>query len=107
MGEFNNTGSNTTNYQALKNKLIQYGFSQEFVENFKVILWDIRSSYYGNSQAKFEGFADTRNLIHVSGLDPAILAFLTGVEGQETVPTTSDEMFQVAMEQEIMNYLEV
>jgi len=107
MGEFNRTG-NDTNFVTLKKKLARYGFSKEYVDNFKVVLWDMPNSYYGRATPrKFEGFADTSNLIHISGLDPAILAFLTGVEGQKGTPQTSEEMFLDVMNQEIFNYLEV
>ena len=87
---------------------MSYGFSQKYVDNFKVILWDIPNGYYGGkSQTAFEEFADCPNLFHISGLDGSAVAFITGVEGQITTPKNSEELFLAAMNQEVLNMLEV
>lgn len=105
-GEFNR-GSNETNFKQFKRILEQGGFNKSFVENFKIILWDIPNNYYGANTPKFEDFADTPNLLHISGLDGSVVAFILGTENKTNTPTTSEELFLNAMNQEIMLMLEV
>ena len=106
-GCFNSTSSNKSNYQQFKHALTVAGFSKEFVDNFQIVLWDIPSGYYGKPQTAFEEFADCPGMLHISGLDPAAIAFLTGVEGQVTVPKTSEELFLAAMNQEVLNKIQI
>lgn len=107
-GCFNSAGTNITNVEALRRRLTSYGFSKEYVANFKIILWDIPNGYYGKKpQTAFEDFSTCPNLIHMSGLDPSAVAFLTGTKGQAKIPTSSQEMFEAAMNQEVLNLLEV
>lgn len=106
-GCFNHAGNNTTNVEALMKRLLSYGFSKEYVNNFKVVLWDIPNGYYGKPQTAFEEFANCPNLIHMSGLDPAIVAFLTGTKGQTSTPSSSEQLFKAAMSQEVFNMIEV
>lgn len=103
----NNKKSQGSNFKALLSGLENYGFSRNFVSNFKVVLWDIPNNYYGSTQTSFEEFANCPNLYHISGLDPAGIAFLTGIEGQVNVPKNSEELFLAAMNQEILNKLEI
>jgi hypothetical protein len=105
-GCFNSTKENKTNFKELIEKL-RTVFSSEFVNNFKVILWDIPNDYYGKSQTAFEDFADTPNLFHISGLDPSAVAFITGTEYNKSIPKTSEELFLAAMNQEVLNMIEV
>ena len=106
-GCFNNASNNKTNTKQLKIALTNAGFSKKYVDNFKIVLWDIPNNYYGKSQTAFENFADTPNLYHISGLDGSAIAFLTGVEGQKSIPKTTEELFQAAMDQEVLNLIEV
>lgn len=108
-GCFNGYRSNhTSNVQALRAKLISYGFSKEYANNFKVILWDIPNGYYHKaSKPVFEDFADCPNLMHISGLDGSVIAFITGVEGQKMEVKNSEQLFLAAMDQEVLNMLEV
>lgn len=107
-GCFNNAGSNKTNTRQLLSTLESAGFSKDYINNFKIILWDIPNGYYhGKAQTAFEDFADAPNLFHMSGLDPAAVAFITGVEHQKTTPKTSEELFQAAMNQEVLDLLKV
>ena len=103
----NNKKSQSSNFKALLSGLENYGFSKNFINNFKVILWDIPNNYYGSTQTSFEEFANCPNLYHISGLDPAGIAFLTGIEGQTNTPKNSEELFLAAMNQEILNKLEI
>ena len=106
-GCFNSIDDNINNFTALKNKLLNYGFSNEFVKNFKVVLWDIPNNFYGATQTAFEDFADTPNLYHISGLDGSAIAFLTGIKGQKSEPKNSQELFESAMDQEVLNLIEI
>lgn len=87
--------------------LSQGGFSKEYVNNFKVILWDIPNGYYGKPQTAFEDFADTPNLFYMSGLDGSAIAFILGTEYNPTIPKTAEELFLAAMNQEVLFLLEV
>lgn len=107
-GCFNRTSTNETNFSVLIKKLREAGFSEEYVNNFKVVLWDIPNGYYGGqAQTAFEGSAKTPNLFHISGLDGSAIAFLMGTEYNPSVPKTSEELFLAAMNQEVLSLLEV
>lgn len=116
-GEFNNVGNHQTNFEAVKNDLRRGGFSKDYVDNFMIVLWDIRSSYYGSRRtAKFEVHsATTDGLIHVSGYDGALLSFLIG-EGEKVVdpttgkvktPRTPLDLFNLAINQEILTMVRI
>ena len=102
-GCFNYTHSNEGNYKSFKKILLRGGFSKEFVDKFKIVLWDIPNGYYADRGAKFEEFADCPGMFHISGLDGSVVAFLMGTEYNPTVPKNSDELFLAAMNQEIMS----
>ena len=106
-GCFNSTRNNKSNFNNLKSRLLQFGFSKNYVDNFKVILWDIPNNYYGKSQTAFEDFADTPNLFHISGLDASALAFITGTKSMKSIPKNSDELMQAALSQEVMKLIEI
>ena len=102
-GCFNSDSSNKGSYRLFKEILLRGGFSKEFVDKFKIVLWDIPNGYYADRGAKFEEFADCPGMFHISGLDGSVVAFLMGTEYNPTVPKNSDELFLVAMNQEIMD----
>ena len=102
-GCFNYNHSNKGNYKSFKKILLKGGFSKEFVDKFKIVLWDIPNGYYADRGAKFEEFADCPGMFHISGLDGSVVAFLMGTEYNPTVPKNSDELFLAAMNQEIMD----
>lgn len=110
MGEFNYCDKSTT-FERFKQILQQAGFSEEFVTNFKIVLWDIPNGYYGKHTPKFEGLADTPNFFYMSGFDPAGIAFLTGKEISETKkvvsPKNAEELFMAAMSQELLQMLRI
>jgi hypothetical protein len=108
-GCFNNTGTNKTNTKTFLKKLENGGFSKEYVDNFKIVLWDVPNTHYGKSQTAFEGFADVPNLFYMSGLDPSGIAFLTGTTSQQgnALPKTAEELFAAAIGQEIMQRIVV
>lgn len=103
--EFNPTQLGKTNVQQALDKLKWVSFSDEYVNNFKIVLWNLQRYGAGN---KFETYFDTKNVFYFSGYDGSTIAFLTGVEGQaEKAPTTAEELFNAAMNQEIMNMIEI
>lgn len=106
-GCFNSSSKNKTETQTLKRNLLNAGFSQEYVNNFKIVIWDIPNGYYGASQSAFESFADTPNLFYMSGFDGSGIAFLTGTTKQESTPKNAEELFEAAMDQEVLNLISV
>lgn len=114
-GCFNASSKQKSESQNLKANLLSYGFSKEYVDNFKIIIWDIPNGFYGSSQTAFEGFDDVPNLFYMSGFDGAGIAFLTGVEKPKNseAPETNDtpknaaELFEAAMDQELLNLVTV
>lgn len=90
-----------TNSEAAFARLGQ-SFSKEFVDNFSLVFWNLASKAYGNTAGrKFETFGDTPNVFYYSGYDGSTVAFL------EKKPKTANELFEVAMKQEIMSYIEL
>jgi hypothetical protein len=115
MGDWNVSGdtdwssrsstSRETVFEAFKSHLRKCGFSAEYVDNFKLVLWDIPNDYYETSTPKFEALADTPNIFHMSGFDPAGIAFLTGTKQVTSIPRTPEELFEAAMNQELIQLL--
>lgn len=107
-GEFNRCGTNTsTNFNTAIRKLRNAGFTKEYVDNFKIILWDIPNSYYGKSVTKFEDFADAPNFFYLSGYDPSSVAFI--MEGKEckVTPRNAAELMETALDQELLNRVSI
>ena len=101
-GEFANAGE-YTEFENFKINLLKGGFSQEFVDNFKVVLWDIPNSYYGCPRVQFETTADTPNVFYMSGLDPATIAFIFEDKViKRPAPRTPRELLEAAMSQPIL-----
>lgn len=99
--------SRETVFEAFKNHLLKCGFSKEYVDDFKLVLWDIPNKYYGSSTPKFEALANTPNIFHMSGFDPAGIAFLTGTKQVASIPRTPEELFETAMQQELIKLLSI
>ena len=73
-----------------------------------MVLWDVPSYYYSSSpDVKFEALADTPNIFHMSGYDPAGIAFLTGTSQVQVIPKTPEELFEAAMQQELIQLLNI
>ena len=105
MGEFNYCGRNTTNFSKFRTILSEAGFSEEYVKNFKLVLWDIPNNYYGpKTSPTFEDFADAPNVFHMSGYDPAAVSFLMS-KGHN--PCNSKELMEVSLNQELLNKLQI
>lgn len=107
-GELNPTYKNdSTNFNHAIQRLKEAGFSENYVNNFKLIMWDIPNNYYGESVVKFEDFADAPNFFYLSGYDPSAVAFILGTESSNSTPKTAEELFKAAMNQELLNKLKV
>lgn len=109
-GCFNPANYNiTSNVAALRLMLMQGGFSEEFVRNFRIVLWDIPNSHYrGRPQTAFEDFADAPNVFHMSGLDPAAVSFIVqGSSSEKKAPKDAEELFAAVMDQELLNMVVV
>lgn len=97
-----------TAFENFKNILLKGGFSKEFVDNFKLVLWDIPNSYYGRTEPCFESLADHPNFFYLSGFDPAGIAFLTGKKmADKPAPKNAEELFLEAMNQELLGMLRI
>ena len=109
-GEFSRYNENdSTNFQTAIKRLKEAGFSEEYVKNFKLIMWDIPNYYYGSGNAvKFEDFADAEGFFYLSGYDPSVVSFILGGDKPEVrVPKNAEELFMAAMDQDLLNKLQV
>lgn len=107
-GEFNPSHLNKTNIESALHNLYMAGFSTDYVNNFKIVLWNLQSNYYGKGTGeKFETYGNTKNVYYFSGYEPSVVAFLTGVNGKEKTPQTAEELFRAAMDQEVLNMVEL
>lgn len=104
-GEFNPAQLGKANVDAYRSGLRLAGFTQEYCDNFKIILWNIPSSVV---PVKFETYGNVPNVFYLSGYDGSILAFLTGSENkQEPNPTNAEELFKAAMNQKVLQMIEL
>lgn len=102
------TTTKSTSFENFKTILLKGGFSKEFVDNFKLVLWDIPNSYYGRTEPCFESLADHPNFFYLSGFDPAGIAFLTGKKmADKPAPKNAEELFLEAMNQELLGMLRI
>ena len=103
--EFNAVSLGKTNVQAAHETLRKAGFSEKFVKKFVIVLWNIPNSFYGftkNEKVKFETYGDTPNVFYLSGYSPSIISFL--MTGKAT---NAEELFREAMNQEVLNMIEL
>jgi len=102
--EFNPSSlPNTTNHQEALIKLRNAGFSDEYVDNFIMIFWNLQSSHYGkgNTGNKFETYGNINNVYYFSGFEGSVISFLTAKV------KTAWELFLNAMNQESLNRLKL
>lgn len=106
--EFNPANLGRTNVEQALITLKNAGFSQEYLNNFKIVLWNLQSNAYGSTTGKkFETYGNVNNVYYFSGYDASTISFLTGVDGQKSEPKNAEELFQAAMDQEILNMVTV
>lgn len=112
-GEFHNTNpwfdvDMKTESAYFKEILLNGGFSKQYVEDFKIILWDIPNSYYGNPKPTFDALGDTPNTFLIGGFDASIISFLMNPSSDEHRPAvTTAELFNEAMNQELLNLVKL
>lgn len=108
-GEFDATNYSKTNLEEMRLKLARAGFSEEYLNNFKVVIWNIPNSFYSSrAKSKFETYdTKARNVFYFSGFDPSVIAFLTGVEGPVRSINSAADLFAAAMDQQILKMVEV
>lgn len=104
-GEFNPAQLGKTNVETARKTLRAAGFSEEYVSNFVIVLWNIPNGYYHGANggvAKFETFGDVKNVFYLSGMSGSIVSFLS--EGKVE---TARDLFDAAMNQEVLNMVEI
>lgn len=106
-GELNSSSLNRTNVEDARLKLSNAGFSDDYVENFQIVMWNIPNGYYRDSSTKFETFGETENVFYLSGYDGSIISFLLGGTTNTSAPKTDVELFNEAMNQEVLNMVRV
>ena len=100
--EFNPASLEQTNVERALQMLRTAGFSEEYCNNFVIVLWNLQSNAYGRGTGeKFETFGNVRNVFYFSGYSAAAISFLT--EGI----TNAEELFLKAMDQEVLNLIEL
>jgi hypothetical protein len=104
--EFDPAELNDTNVNQARVRLKRAGFSDEYVKNFKIILWNLASENYENNNAVAE------NTFFFSGYDAAVIKFLfTGEmqdEADESAKVTvknNSELIEKALDQQLLNML--
>jgi len=101
--EFNPGSLGKTNVETAKQTLLAGGFSKEYVNNFIIVLWNLSSNAYGSTTGKkFETYGDVPNVYYFSGYSAATVAFLMNQE----IKTAAD-LFDEAMNQEVLNMIEL
>lgn len=111
-GEFDPASLNETNVEYFRNTLREGGFSDKYVDEFKIILWDVPNTFHGRSSSdkpRFETYGDTENVFYLSGLDGSVVSFILGGQidpktgEKKNAPKTAEELFEAAMDQELLN----
>lgn len=96
--EFNPSQLGKTNVETARQKLRNAGFSNEYANDFIIVLWNV----YRKQSFKAETYGFAPNTFYYSGFDASTIALLTG----SNVKTARD-LFNEAMSQDIMHYLKV
>ena len=99
-GEFNPTNLNQTNVEHAYMKLRSH-FTNDFVNNFVIVLWNIPNQYYGrDSVIKFESHSKAHNVFYFSGYSPSIISFLNNMK-----VTNAEELLDEFLNQPILKLI--
>lgn len=99
---------NKSSFDLFRQILIDGGFSKEYVNNFKLILWDIPNDFYRSSpETKFEDFADSPNNYHITGYDPSVVSFILNGSKKIAAPKNNLELFNAAVDQDLLNKVKI
>ena len=102
-GEFNPSELGKTNVETALKKLKRAGFSNDYVNSFKIILWNLQNNYYGRgSGEKFETFGPVKNVHYLSGYSAASVKFILNNKVE-----TAEDVFNEAMNQELLYLVKV
>lgn len=100
--EFDPSELGKTNVESALNALRKAGFSEEYVSNFTIVLWNIENTFYSRmTRKKFETHGDVSNVFYFSGYSASTISFLT------SKIRNASELFDSAMEQEILQMIEI
>ena len=98
--EFNPSSLNATSVEGARDILRSAGFSKSYVQDFVICLWNLTNSYYDRKSGPvFQTFGNVKNVFYMSGYSAQIVSFLSG-----KIQTTQD-LFDAAMDQEILNMI--
>lgn len=95
----------TTNVEASRKILRDAGFSQQYVDKFVVVLWNLSNNHYGcnsGSGESFETYGNVPNVYYFSGYSAATISFLTTGK-----ITTAADLVDAALDQELLNMIEL
>ena len=108
MGEFDGCASES-NFNLAISRLFEAGFSKEYVNNFKIILWDIPNDFYGGGiRPKFEDFTTAPNFFYLSGYDSSIVSFILGGNKPEIkAPKNAEELMKECLNQDLLNRVKI
>jgi hypothetical protein len=102
-GEFDASELGKTNVESARSKLRSAGFSEDYINNFKIVLWNIPNSFYGSrSETKFETYGDVKNVFYLSGYSASNVKFIMSGKVE-----TAADLFNAAMDQELLRLVEV
>jgi hypothetical protein len=97
--EFNPTSLDKTNVEQARITIRNAGFSNEYVDKFQIVLWNLASNYYGSGTGqKFETLATEPGTYYFSGLNGSVISFLNGHE-----ILTPRQLVDNALDQELLN----
>ena len=102
-GELDPVSLNASNIEAARRKLFWAGFSEEFVDNFVIVMWNITNDYYDeHSRVNFDTYGNVKNTFYFGGYSASVLTFLFTGE----LKTTTD-LYKAAINQEILNLVQI
>lgn len=87
-----------------KKKLLDAGFSEEYVKTFKLVVWQTPNVKGKEVKPKIELLPGVSNCYFINGVSASTCAFITG-ERRFHNPHTPKEMFEHAMNQELLNMI--
>jgi hypothetical protein len=109
-GEFNQVEGNMKGNFEKAIEMLREAFGDDYADNFQIVLWDMPNNFYGDGYGNnLETYEATYpNCFYFGSYDASILHFLFGQEGKEqTKPKNQLELFQAAMDQTILNMIEI
>lgn len=100
--EFNRAQLGKTNVEVALETLRRAGFSEDYVNNFILVLWNLNSEFYGKTTGKkFETYGDVKNVFYFGCFSPETISFLT------SKISTASEIVTEALSQEVLSYIKI